>query len=212
MKQKWIDISVPLRTGMVHWPGDADVSIERFKDLAHGDSSTVSAVNMTAHTGTHMDSPMHFFVDGKGIETMPFEATIGPARVIEIRDRDTIKAAELRGHRIRRGERVLFKTYGSAARWRNPEFDKKYVYISPEAAEYLAERGVRTVGIDYLSVGGYKKESAETHRALLGAGIWVIEGLNLDGVKPGRYDLICLPLRMADGEGAPARAVLRRRG
>jgi len=172
----------------------------------------VSAVNMTAHTGTHMDSPMHFFVDGKGIETLPFEATIGPARVIEIRDRGTIKAAELRGHRIRRGERVLFKTYGSAARWRNPEFDKEYVYISPEAAGFLADRGVRTVGIDYLSVGGYKKESAETHRALLGAGIWVIEGLNLDGVKPGRYDLICLPLRLADGEGAPARAVLRRRG
>jgi arylformamidase len=143
---------------------------------------------------------------------MPFAATLGPARVIGIRDRESIKVPELRACRIRKGERILFKTRGSEARWKKRTFDRNYVYLTSEAARYLAERGVRTVGVDYLSVGGYHKDGADTHRALLGAGIWIIEGLNLSGVKPGRHDLICLPLRIVNSDGAPARAVLRRRG
>jgi len=211
MKRKWIDVSVPLHTGMVSWPGDPAVAIVPFKEIVRGGSSNVSKLSMGAHTGTHMDAPRHFFVGGRGIDTMPLEATVGPARVIQIRDRESVKVSELGGCRIRRGERILFKTHGSEERWKRREFDRDYVYITSEAARYLAERGVRTVGVDYLSVGGYKKDGAETHRALLGAGIWIIEGLNLSGVKPGRYDLICLPLRILDGDGAPSRAVLRRR-
>jgi arylformamidase len=211
MKTKWIDVSVPLRTGMVRWPGDPGVAITPFKAIERGGSSNVSLISMSAHTGTHMDAPLHFFVGGKGLDTMPLEATIGPARVIGIRDRESVKVPELRPHRIRRGERILFKTFGSAQRWRKPDFDENYVYITSEAARFLAARGVRTVGVDYLSVGGYRKDSAETHRVLLGAGIWIIEGLNLSRVKPGRYELVCLPLRIANSDGAPARAALGKR-
>ena len=211
MTKKWIDVSVPLYSGMVNWPGDPAVSILPVKEIASGGSSNVSEISMGAHTGTHMDAPRHFFTGGRGLDTMPLEATIGPARVIAIRDRKRITVEELRAHRILKGERILFKTYGSAARWQRKEFDRNYVYVSPEAARFLADRGVRTVGVDYLSVGGYKKDGAETHRALLGADVWIIEGLNLSAVEPGGYDLICLPLRILDADGAPARAVVRRR-
>ena len=211
VSRPWIDVSVTLHTGMVSWPGDPPVSIVPFKEIARGGSSNVSKLSMGAHTGTHMDAPRHFFTTARGLDTMPLAATIGPARVIEIRDRESIKVEELHCHRIRRGERILFKTYGSAARWRRPDFDRDYVYVTAEAARFLAERGVRIVGVDYLSVGGYKKDGAETHRALLGAGIWIIEGLNLSAIKPGRYDLVCLPLRILASDGAPARAALRAR-
>lgn len=212
MKPRWIDISVPLRTGMLNWPGDPRVSIAPFKDMKRGGSSNVCLISMSTHTGTHMDAPRHMLMGGKSLDALPLEAIIGPARVIEIRDRESIKVAELLEHRIRRGERILFKTYGSARRWQKPGFDTEYVYITGDAARLLASRGVRTVGVDYLSVGGHKKEdSHETHEILLEAGIWIIEGLNLSGVKPGRYDLVCLPLRVANGDGAPARAALSAR-
>ena len=208
MKQRWIDISIPLQTGMVNWPGDPRVSIDPLKDMESGGSSNARLISMSTHTGTHMDAPRHMLRGGKTLDALPLEATIGPARVVEIRDRKSIQVAELLEHRIRRGERILFKTYGSARRWRKPEFDPKYVYITSEAARFLASRGARTVGVDYLSVGGYKEGTHETHEILMEAGIWIIEGLNLSGVKPGRYDLVCLPLRIANGDGAPARAAL----
>jgi multidrug efflux pump subunit AcrB len=163
------------------------------------------------HTGTHMDGPRHFFSGAPGLDTMPLDAVIGPARVIEIQDRRSITVEELRRHRIRRGERVLFKTYGAAARWRKRSFDGGFVYISEGAAQYLAARGVRTVGIDYLSVGGFKKDSAETHRALLGGGVWIIEWLDLTQIAPGRYDMVALPVGFLNSDGAPARVALRAR-
>ncbi len=211
MKHGWIDVSVPLHSGMVTWPGDPAVRIVPFKEIARGGSSNVSKLSLGAHTGTHMDAPRHFFVDGRGIDRMPFEATVGPARVIQIQDRESIKVPELRRCRIHKGERILFKTRNSAAWRKSPAFDRQYVYITSEAARYLAARGVRCVGIDYFSVGGYKRDGAETHRALLGAGIWIIEGLDLSRVEPGEYDLICLPLKIAGADGAPARAVVRAR-
>ena len=123
MKQRWIDISVPLQTGMVNWPGDPRVTIAPLKDMEGGGSSNVSLITMSTHTGTHMDAPRHMLRGGKSLDALPLEATIGPARVIEIRDRKSIQAAELLEHRIRRGERILFKTYGSARRWQKPKFD-----------------------------------------------------------------------------------------
>src|SRR5579885_414636 len=131
---------------------------------------------------------------------MPTEATMGRARVIEIQDRESIKPDELRPHTIQRGERLLFKTLNSARCWQTDQFIEDFVYISQEAARYLAELGVQTVGVDYLSVGGYKKDGPQTHQALLGAGIWVIEGLNLAQVAPGSYELLCLPLKIAGGD------------
>jgi arylformamidase len=205
----WIDVSVPLRTGMVHWPDNPPVRIERMLDIEHGDAANVSTLSMGSHTGTHMDAPLHFVRGGKGLDEMPLEATIGRARVVEIHDAESVKAKELRPHGVRGGERVLFKTLNSARRWYEEAFIEDFVYVSQEAAHHLATQEVLTVGTDYLSVGGFLKDGVETHQALLEAGIWVIEGLDLAEVEPGEYELICLPLKVERGDGAPARAILR---
>ncbi len=205
----WIDISVPLRNDMVHWPGDSPIQIERIHDMERGDAANLSAISMGSHTGTHIDAPFHFIRDGKRIDEMPLDTMVGRARVIEIRDTESIKPEELHQHRIRRGERILFKTRNSLRVWKTDTFIEDFVHISKEAARFLADRGVRVAGVDYLSVGGFKRDGIETHRTLLEAGIWIIEGLDLSLVKPGKYNLICLPLRLDKGDGAPARAILR---
>jgi len=205
----WIDVSVPLRSGMVHWPDNPPVQIERTLSIEHGDVANVSKISMGAHTGTHMDGPIHFVREGQGLDEMPLTATIGRARVIEIRDPGSIKLDELHPHRLQRGERILFKTQNSARRWSSEDFMEDFVYISQGAARYLADRGIQTVGVDYLSVGGFRKDGEETHLALLEAGTWVIEGLELSEVEPGEYELICLPVKIERSDGAPARAILR---
>jgi len=209
---QWIDVSVTLRTGMVSWPGDPPARISHALDMEKGDPCTVSLLEMGAHTGTHMDAPAHFVRGGPGIDTMPLAAAIGSARVISIRDRTSIKPDELVRHSIRRGERVLFKTHNSDHCWDTDSFFEDFVYLSVTAAQYLVERQVRLVGIDYLSVGGFSADGKETHQALLNAGIWLIEGLNLKRVRPGRVQLVCLPLKIAGADGAPCRAIVRQRG
>jgi arylformamidase len=205
----WIDVTVPLRNGMVRWPGDPPIKIERIHDLDRGDNNTISSLSLGSHTGTHMDAPAHFIRGGAGIDKMPLDAVIGKARVIEIKDAECIRPAELASHRIRRGERILFKTHNSSNAWKTDTFIENFVFLSSETADFLVKRGVRTVGIDYLSVGGYKHNGSEVHKLLLGAGIWIIEGLDLSRIKPGTYNLICLPLKLDRGDGAPARAILR---
>lgn len=209
MAPSWIDVSVPIRTGMVNWPGDPPARIAQALDMEKGDPCTVSLIDMGAHTGTHMDAPAHFVRGGPGIDTLPLDTAIGSARVIAIRDPESIKPEELRRHRLRRGERILFKTRNSDHCWDTDSFVEDFVYISAAAARYLAERQVRLVGIDYLSVGGFRADGVETHQALLGAGIWIIEGLNLKRVQPGRVQLVCLPLKIAGADGAPCRALIR---
>ena len=205
----WIDVSVPLRSGMVHWPDNPPVQIERALSIEHGDAANVSEISMGAHTGTHMDGPIHFVQAGKGLDEMPLTATIGRARVIAIEDPESIKPEELRPYQLQRGERILFKTRNSARCWQTDDFVKDFVYISQEAARYLAAQQVQTVGVDYLSVGGFYKDGVETHHALLEAGVWIIEGLDLSHVQPGIVELICLPLNLERSDGAPARAILR---
>jgi arylformamidase len=205
----WIDVSVPLRNGMVHWPGDPPYRIHYVHDQKKGDTCTVSQVTMGVHTGTHMDAPLHFIEDAQSIDLMPLDTTVGPARVIAIDHGTSIGRAELEKHQIEPGERVLFKTANSGRLWNKDAFDENFVFIDASGADYLAERAVRLVGVDYLSVGGFRQDAVETHLALLGAGIWIIEGLDLSRVAPGRYELICLPLKLVDSDGAPARAILR---
>jgi arylformamidase len=211
MKANWMDISAPVQTGMAHWPGDPAVDIHRVRSIEDGASCNVSTMALGAHTGTHMDAPLHFIRDGDAMETVPLDAVIGPCRVLEIKDPFAIKIGELKRFKLRRGERILFKTRNSTRSWKTNEFDPEFVHIPKAAAQYLVDCGVRTVGVDYLSVGGYKKDGKETHLILLGAKVWIIEGLNLAKIKPGKYDLICLPLKLAGCDGAPARAVLRAR-
>jgi arylformamidase len=208
-EERWIDISVPLHSGMVHWPDNPPVQIGRMLDMEHGDVANVSKIAMGSHTGTHMDAPLHFIRTGKGLNEMPLTAAIGRARVIEVRDPESVKPDELQPHGISPGERILFKTQNSVRRWPSRAFIEDFVYVSQEAARYLAVQEVQTVGIDYLSVGGFVKDGVETHQALLEAGIWIIEGLDLSQVEPGEYELICLPIKVEQSDGAPARAILR---
>lgn len=205
----WIDISVPLRHGMPHWPDDQPFELHRDHDMAQGAENNLSSLKTSAHVGTHMDAPLHFINGGSSIDQVPLDVVIGPARVIEIEDAREIPIAELEKHAIQPGERLLFRTANSHRAWKADEFQKDFVAIGEAAAKWLAERRPALVGVDYLSVAPFA-DGGPTHRALLGAGVWVIEGLNLEGVEPGRYELVCLPLKIAGAEGAPARAVIRR--
>jgi len=205
----WIDVSVPVRSGMVHWPDDPEVTLERTKSIAEGEEANLTRIDMSAHTGTHMDAPLHFFDEDPGMEALPLDSVIGPARVVRIEGEEPIDRGHVEELDLRAGERVLFRTTNSDRPWWERDFDPGFVHISLEAAELLGEAAVALVGVDYLSVGGYESDGTETHRALLGAGIWIVEGLDLSGVEPGDYELICLPVKLVGSDGAPARALLR---
>ncbi|SRR6266511_909596 len=211
MAKNWIDISVPLHTGMVHWPTDPPVNIARFADMDKGAACNVSQMAMCCHAGTHMDGLSHFIKDGAPLDTLPFGAVIGPCRVLEIKDKHCVKPEELRKHKLRKGERILLRTRNSSWNWWEGPFDEDFIHIRQDAAQHLADCAIRTIGIDYLSVGGYQRDGAECHQIILAAGIWIVEGLNLTKVKPGKYDLICLPALMRNSDGAPARAILKKR-
>jgi arylformamidase len=206
----WIDVSVTVRHNMAHWPDNPAVVLERAMDIGRGDACNLSHLAMGVHTGTHMDGPLHFLHGAAGLDQMPLAATMGEARVLQIEDSHEITVDELRPHRLRSGERVLFRTLNSTRCWQTDTFVEDFVAISEPAAAHLAETKVQTVGIDYLSVGGYYADGPKIHRILLDAGIWIIEGLDLSAVSAGRYEMICLPVKLHDSDGAPARAILRR--
>lgn len=208
---KWIDISVPLENGMVCWPGDPAIDIRRIAAIEDGAEANLTMLSMCAHTGTHIDSPLHFRHEGVSMDAMPPDATVGPARVIEIRDLQAIHESELAACGITAGERILFRTRNSEGLAKERGFRDDFVYLAADGARHLAARGIRAVGIDYLSIGG-GPGLAETHRILADAGVWVIEGLDLSAVAPGHYELVCLPLKLRGAEGAPARALLRAMG
>jgi len=208
----WIDVSVTVRHGMPHWPDNPPIVFERVMDTGRGDVCNVSHLAMGVHSGTHMDAPVHFIHGAAGLDEMPLTATMGEARVIEIKHPREVTAQELREHRLRAGERVLFRTSNSVRCWQSHSFVEGFVGISEQAAVHLAETRVRTVGIDYLSVGRYDSDGATIHKILLEAGIWIIEGLDLSAVTAGRYEMICLPVKLHGSDGAPARAILRPMG
>jgi arylformamidase len=200
----WIDVSVPIHDGMVHWPDNPSIQLKAIMDVERGDIATVSSLEMGTHTGTHIDGPNHFIPGAGGVDAVPLQNVIGPARVIEIDNTSAVTHAELHHHKLRLAERLLFKTLNSQRCWNSSEFVSNFVSLAEDAATYLAELNTLAIGIDYLSVG-----SPAVHRTLLGAGVVIIEGLNLSDVIPGEYDFLCLPLRITGGDGAPARALLR---
>ena len=211
MTDGWIDVTIPLRNGMPGWPGDKPFERTLTHIIAGGAGNNLSQFSSSAHAGTHMDAPLHFLADAPSMDTLPIEAVVGHARVIQIRDAEAVRPEELEACALQPGDRVLFRTRNSERRLADQEFATDFVYISPDAARFLVHKGVRTVGVDYLSVGAFREESGrETHRVLLGGGIWIIEGLNLAYVEPGDHEMNCLPLRLVGSDGAPARAVLRR--
>jgi arylformamidase len=206
---KLIDVSVPLDATLPTYPNNTPFSLEPIKRLARGDSSNVSTLHLSAHTGTHVDAPRHFFDDGHGTEALALELLIGRARVIELASRGAIAEEDLAGLDLAGDVRLLFKTRNSEL-WRSPEFHADYVGVSESGAKHLVARGIKVVGVDYLSVEQFRSPGAPAHHVLLGAGVIVIEGLNLRGVEPGVYDMYCLPLRIVGADGAPARVVLGR--
>jgi arylformamidase len=206
-----IDISVPIGPGMVVYAGDPDVYMERVKTIAGGSSANVSKLDFGLHTGTHVDAPAHFIDGAPATESLPLDAMIGPALVVDATAlTDHIDVEALSRLEIPAGtERVILKTKNSAL-WELPSFSADFIGLLGEAAEALVSRGVRLVGIDYLSIGP-KGNGVPTHVALLRAGVVILEGLDLRGVDPGVYELIALPLRIVGSDGAPTRALLVRR-
>ncbi len=217
-ENRWIDVTLPVSTNMPVLPdlaGEQKVlnpRVERFFDVDKGDKVTMSRIEINSHEGTHIDAPLHFFYGGKTIDQMPLDTTVGPARIIEINDKESIKPEELEHYNIQTGERLLFKTHNSPgiySRINNKSMD--FVYISTEAAQYLAAKKVRVIGLDYLTIGKISPPSniKEVHETFLGNGVFVIEGLDLSGVKAGPCEMVCLPLRVERGDAAPARVLVK---
>ncbi len=207
---KFYDITVTIRPSMPVWPGDPNVTLERVSKIEEGANANVSRVSMSVHTGTHMDAPVHFLPGAKSIETLPLETLIGPAQVIQIPDRvETITADVLEQTGIAQNtQRLLIKSRNSAL-WTESEntFHTGFLAIEPDGADYLVQRGIKLIGIDYLSIAPYKR-SRPTHETLLKASMVILEGIDLSEVKAGFYQLICLPLKLGGSDGSPARAVL----
>jgi len=210
----WIDASASLdSTTTPIYEGDAPMHFTFLHDMRRGDAFTLSVLSLGAHSGTHVDAPMHFVRDGMSVDRIPLEPLIGPARVIEIPDSvQAIDAAELDRHAWRGTERILFRTRSSARGWMSSAtFHRDFAYVAPDAARLLADAGVKLVGIDYISAEQFAAPAPLAHRTLLGRNIPIVEGLVLVNVPPGDYDLVVLPMKVAGHEGAPARAVLRPR-
>jgi arylformamidase len=196
-----IDISVPIRTGMVVYPGDPEVRLERVSSIADGATANISKLDLGVHSGTHVDAPVHFIEGAAGADALPLDVLCGPCEVVAVGALDE-SVLDVVAEGV---ERVLFKTSNSEL-WARDSFSETFERLNGAAARGLVERGVRLVGVDYLSVG-----DDEVHHALLGAGVVPVEGLDLRGVEPGQYELECLPLRLVGSDGAPARAILIRR-
>ncbi len=195
-----IDLSVPVRPGMVTYPGDPTVHLERVKSIADGDPANLSRLDFGVHSGTHVDAPIHFVEGGAASESLPLDVLVGPVRVLDATAETRLDAATVGRYEL--AERILFKTANSEL-WSRETFAEDFVSLTEDGARTLIDGGVRLVGIDYLSIGD---EGA--HHALLGAGVVAIEGLDLSRADPGDYFLVCAPLKLVGSDGAPARCLL----
>ena len=202
------DISVPIRSGGIVYPGNPEIDITLQQAVAKGAGANVSAIRFGSHTGTHADAARHFFDDGQSVDQIPLDRLIGPALLVSFPDSvRAIGAAELKAHDLRGRTRILLRTRNSAL-LSQKKFAPDYTYLAPDGAEYLVDKGVELVGIDYLSIEQFHSGHHQTHRTLLAKSVVILEGLDLSAPPPGEYQLICLPLRIEGCDGAPARAVL----
>jgi len=202
------DISVPIRSGGIVYPGNPEIDITLQQAVAKGAGANVSAIRFGSHTGTHADASRHFFDDGQPVDQIPLDRLIGPALLVSFPDEvRAIGAADLKAHDLRGRKRILLRTRNSAL-LSQKQFAPDYTYLAPDGAEYLVEKGVELVGIDYLSIEQFHSGHHRTHRTLLAKSVVILEGLDLSAPPPGEYQLICLPLRIEGCDGAPARAVL----
>jgi arylformamidase len=204
------DISIPISAHMPTYPGDPKVSITPVLQISQGDHANVSQLCMGDHTGTHLDPPVHFIPGGKTVDALDLDLLYGPARVVDLTHvAGAITPQDLEAAKLpREAARLLFKTRNSLLWERQGGFAQDYVGVSWDAAQWLVDHAVRLVGIDYLSIESFQAAQPNTHRTLLGAGVIVVEGLNLKDIAPGDYTLACLPLKIENGDGGPVRAVL----
>lgn len=202
------DISVAIRPGMAVWADEVPVELQAVLTVAV-DGAAVSRLCLGTHTGTHIDPPSHFIEGGTAAHDLPLDAMIGPCSLRRFEERFEITSEHLEMAGIPEGATRLLLATPSASLWDVPGFHTNYTGLSPDGAEWCLRRGIRLVGIDYLSIERVDSPTAwRTHLALLGAGAVILEGLDMRGVQPGEYNLLCLPLKLQDGDGAPARAVL----
>ncbi len=208
-KNEWIDISLTIKTGRIVWPGDPKVEVTKLMQIENGEICNTRHLSCPVHVGTHIDAPLHFINGGDGIETLPLSSLAGNAKVIEIKNEEKIPLGEIENEEIEEGDIVLFKTINSSTYLKETSFNENYVYLSTEAARYLVSKKISTVGIDYYSIAGINDNIVECHEILLGTKVTIIEGLDLSGVTAGKYEFVCLPLKIEGSDGAPARAIIR---
>jgi arylformamidase len=205
-----IDVSLPIGKDLLTWPGDPGVEVEAAKRITEGDPSNVSLLSMGTHTGTHVDPPVHFIEGTEGIDRVALDVLVGEVIVADLRSADSIGPDELDALNLPEGtERLLCRTRNSDLWSRLPVgFPDDYVAVTPDGARWLVERGIRLVGVDFLSVERNGGSGHPVHHTLLGNGTIILEGLDLSKAEPGPYTLACLPLRITAGDGGPARAAL----
>ncbi|MEE8583203.1 MAG: cyclase family protein [Dehalococcoidales bacterium] len=209
MKQPRIyDVSLTIEPGMAVWPGDPPVAMESASAITEGGSSNLSRLKMGSHTGTHVDAPRHFIDGAAGVDAISSDVLTGPARLFQLPRVKRIDRRVLEGLDLEGVSRLLLGTGNSALLGKKP-LSMDYAFVTGDAARYMVGRGVKLVGIDYLSIEEHGTVVHPVHHALLGAGVVIVEGLDLAGVPAGDYELMCLPLKMKDADGAPARVLLR---
>ena len=203
------DVTVPLSPGMLTYPGDLPFQLEPAQRLGEAPFN-LSRMVLTTHSGTHVDAPAHFLAGGMTVDHLPLEILLGKARVVELLARERVERADLEAMDLSDDLRVLLKTRMSGQMLK-ATYQEDHVYVTVDAARYLAQAGLKLVGFDYLSIDRFGSADFPAHHALLEAGVVVVEGLDLSEVEPGEYDMACLPLRVGGGDAAPARVVLRSR-
>lgn len=204
------DVTVPLAPGMLSYPGDPPFEIEPVHELG-GAPFTLSRMVLTTHSGTHVDAPAHFLAGGATVDQLPLEILLGKARVIELSTRERVDRADLEALDLADDLRVLLKTRMSGQMLK-AGYQEDHLYLTVDAARYLAQAGLKLVGFDYLSIDRFGSADFPAHHVLLEAGVVLVEGLDLSEVEAGEYEMSCLPLRVGGGDAAPARVVLRTRG
>lgn len=207
-RRRLYDVSLTIGPGMLTWPGDPPVAMDIVESIPLGGSSNLSSLRLGSHTGTHVDAPCHFVSGAPGMDGIAPRVLVGPARLYQLPDTACIDRKLLEGLDLNGVTRLLLGTRNSAL-LKRAQFDRDYVYVSKDGARYLVDIGMKLVGVDYLSIDEYNTREHPTHHILLEAGVVIVEGLDLSGVPPGDYELLCLPLKLKDADGAPARVFLR---
>ncbi|WP_273444518.1 cyclase family protein [Neolewinella agarilytica] len=214
--EDWTDVTYPIFPGMTGWPGQPETAFDTLSCIHCGDQAKVTMLHFSAHSGTHMDAPNHFMAEGIDISRAPIHVGLGPVRIAAIDCPAEVKpehldAYEARTRPLEAGERLILRTPNSdKAFWLQDPFDTEYRGIGPDAAKWIGRRKLALIGVDYLSVGPFHQGNPQTHRALMSAGVWIIEGVDLRRIDEGDYEMICLPLKLAGSDGSPIRILLKK--